>query len=84
MNSVNYKMPLSKCSNGKWKIGSGDCIYSSKEKAEQAYKGYLATKYEEIKYETKNTLKDLDIINKKLIKAKKYIKKVVSKNGSNK
>ena len=77
-------MPVSKCSNGKWKIGSGDCIYSSKEKAEQAYKGYLASKYEEVKYEIKTLLEGLEIMNKRLERAKKYIQKVVSKNGSNK
>ncbi len=76
-------MPVSKCSNGKWKIGSGDCIYSSKEKAEQAYKGYLASKHEEVKYKIKISLEDLDKMDKKLEKAKKNIQKVI-KNGDNK
>ena len=35
-------MPVHKCPNGKYRIGSGKCIYDSKEKAERAYKGYLA------------------------------------------
>ena len=77
-------MPVSKCSNGKWKIGSGDCIYSSKAKAEQAYKGYLASKHEEMKYEIKNTLKDLGIMGKKLNKVKKIIQGSVCKDGCNK
>lgn len=39
-------MPVIKCSNGKWKIGKGKCMYTSKEKAERAYKAYLAKKGE--------------------------------------
>lgn len=35
-------MPVTKCSNGKWRIGSGPCIYTSKEKADRAYVAYLA------------------------------------------
>lgn len=37
-------MPVHKCPNGKWKIGSGGCNFDSKEKAEVAYKAYLAKK----------------------------------------
>jgi len=37
-------MPVRKCSNGKWAIGSGKCMYTSKAKAEAAYKAYLAKK----------------------------------------
>lgn len=37
-------MPVTKCSNGKWKIGSGKCMYTSKAKANKAYKAYLAKK----------------------------------------
>jgi len=36
-------MPVSKCSNGKWKIGSGPCIYDTKEKAEKVWKAILAS-----------------------------------------
>ena len=36
-------MPVIKCSDGKFKIGSGPCIYSSKEKADKAWKGFRAT-----------------------------------------
>ena len=36
-------MPVSKCSNGKWKIGRGQCIYETKEKAVKAYQAILAS-----------------------------------------
>jgi hypothetical protein len=35
-------MPVLKCSNGKYRIGDGQCIYDSKERAEKAYKAYLS------------------------------------------
>jgi hypothetical protein len=38
-------VPVHKCPNGKYRIGSGKCIYDSKAKAERAYKGYLASKH---------------------------------------
>ncbi len=37
-------MPVLKCQNGKYRIGSGKCIYPSKAVADRAYKGYLASK----------------------------------------
>lgn len=37
-------MPVLKCSNGKWRIGSGPCVFGSKAKAERAYVGYRARK----------------------------------------
>ena len=40
-------MPVRKCSNGKYRIGNGDCIYKSKASAERAYAGYRAAKYAE-------------------------------------
>lgn len=40
-------MPVRKCSNGKYRIGDGDCIYKSKASAERAYAGYRAAKYSE-------------------------------------
>lgn len=40
-------MPVIKCSNGKYRIGSGDCIYKSRASAERAYAGYRASKYAE-------------------------------------
>lgn len=36
-------MPVLKCSNGKWRIGSGSCIYDTKEKAVKAYQAILAS-----------------------------------------
>ena len=81
---MNYKMPVSKCPNGKWKIGSGGCNFSSKEKAEAAYKGYLAKKHEserDLKYKISSLEEDLKLIKLKLIKQKKII---VSKYGTNK
>lgn len=38
-------MPVRKCSNGKWKIGKGKCMYKTKAAAERAYKAYLAKKH---------------------------------------
>ncbi len=40
-------MPVEKCSNGKWRIGNGPCMYTTKEKAEKAYQAYLAKQAEE-------------------------------------
>ena len=37
-------MPVRKCSNGKYRIGSGDCVYTSREKAERAQQAYYAQK----------------------------------------
>lgn len=37
-------MPVYKCPNGKWRIGSGPCMYETKEKAEKAYRAYRAKK----------------------------------------
>lgn len=34
-------MPVFKCSNGNYRIGTGKCIYDSKAKATQAYQGYI-------------------------------------------
>jgi len=38
-------MPVRKCSNGKWRVGSGPCMYTSKEKAEKAYAGYRSKEH---------------------------------------
>jgi hypothetical protein len=35
-------MPVKSCGGGKWRIGSGKCIYKSKAAAQRAYKAYLA------------------------------------------
>lgn len=36
-------MPVYKCNNGKWRIGSGECKYETKEKAEEVWKAILAS-----------------------------------------
>lgn len=41
-------MPIKECPNGKYRIGSGPCVFTSHEKAEKAYKAYLAKKYDNI------------------------------------
>lgn len=38
-------MPVRKCSNGKWRIGSGKCMYDTKKSAMKSYKAYLAKKH---------------------------------------
>jgi hypothetical protein len=38
-------VPVISCGNGKYRIGTGKCMYDSKEKAERAYKGYLVQKH---------------------------------------
>ena len=38
-------MPVKKCSSGKYKIGSGKCMYKSKSKAKRAYRAYRAKKH---------------------------------------
>jgi hypothetical protein len=42
-------MPVVKCSNGKWRIGNGPCMYHTKAAAERAYRAYLAEKGKEKK-----------------------------------
>jgi hypothetical protein len=37
-------MPVVKCSNGKYRIGNGKCIYKTKAAADRAYRAYLAKK----------------------------------------
>ncbi len=37
-------LPVFKCGNGKYRIGSGPCMYGSRESAEKAYKGYKGSK----------------------------------------
>ena len=38
-------MPVLLCKNGKWRIGTGPCIYKSKKNAEIAYAAYRAKKH---------------------------------------
>ena len=63
-------MPVHKCPNGKYRIGSGGCNFDSKAKAEAAYKAYLAKKHsskneiESIKEEINAELKDIEEMKK--------------------
>lgn len=36
-------MPVTECSNGKWRIGSGACVYDTKEKATDVWQAILAS-----------------------------------------
>lgn len=48
-------MPIYYCeSNGKYRIGDGECIYTTLEDAESAYRGYLAEEGKEEKAQTYN------------------------------
>jgi HK97 family phage prohead protease len=50
-------MPIYACSNGKYRIGEGECVFSSRDSAERAYAAYLAQEGEkslELKEETYN------------------------------
>ena len=38
-------MPVLKCDNGKWRIGSGKCIYSTRKKAANAFRGFLGARH---------------------------------------
>lgn len=40
-------MPIYSCSNGKYRIGDGECIFTTREAAQRAYVGYLADHPEE-------------------------------------
>jgi hypothetical protein len=41
-------MPIYKCSNGKYRIGTGSCIYDTQEKAAEVWAAIIASgKYEE-------------------------------------
>ena len=37
-------MPVKKCKNGKYRIGSGPAMYKTKASADRAYKAYRAKK----------------------------------------
>jgi len=48
-------MPVEYCeSNGKWRIGDGECVYTSEANANEAYRAYLASEGNEEKAETYN------------------------------
>lgn len=51
-------MPITRCENGNWKIGDGECVFTSRASAERAYVAYLAEEededYDNMKEETYN------------------------------
>jgi HK97 family phage prohead protease len=47
-------MPVTRCENGKYRIGDGECMYNSEESAERAYVAYLAQEADETKAMTYN------------------------------
>lgn len=47
-------MPVESCGNGKWRIGDGECMYTSEESANRAYRAYLAQEADEKKEDTYN------------------------------
>ena len=34
-------MPVTRCANGKYRIGNGPCVYDTESKAQAAYRAYL-------------------------------------------
>jgi hypothetical protein len=69
-------MPVHKCPNGKYRIGSGKCIYDSKAKAERAYAGYRASKHmNEAKEEITNFKLEVQLIREELEKKREWIQK---------
>jgi hypothetical protein len=36
-------MPVRQCTNGKWRVGTGECIYDTKEKAIEVWQAILAS-----------------------------------------
>jgi uncharacterized protein len=51
-------MPVTLSSNGKYRIGDGECIYTSRDNANEAYRAYLATEGENGKEEKADTYND--------------------------
>jgi len=54
-------MPVIKCNNGKWRVGTGDCIYDTKEKATEVYvaiisKGEYAAEANKVSFDFDDTL----------------------------
>ena len=71
-------MPVSKCPNGKYRIGSGGCNFDSKAKAEAAYKAYLAKKHSS-KNEAESIKQEIDVDLKDLKDIEDYVKTLRSK-----
>lgn len=66
-------MPVRKCSNGKWRVGSGACIYDTKEKAIKVYQAILA----QGKFEVEKVSLDYDGV-LSTDKGKELLKRLIS------
>lgn len=73
-------MPVSKCPNGKYRIGSGGCNFTSKAKAEAAYKAYLAKKHNS-KNEVESIKQEIDVDLKEIKDIEGYLKTLRLKIG---
>lgn len=54
-------MPVIQCNNGKWRVGTGQCIYDTKEKATEVYvaiisKGEYAAQANKVSFDFDDTL----------------------------
>ena len=58
-------MPCVKCSNGKWRLGSGKCMYTSLKNCKKAEAAYWANKEEENKSEENDAKYESGDYNKK-------------------
>jgi uncharacterized protein len=47
-------MPIYECSGGKYRIGNGECVFTSRANAESAYRAYLADLDEEYEDDSRN------------------------------
>lgn len=52
-------MPVRKCNNGKWRIGDGECVYTTESAANRAYRAYLAMEDDEDNHEDDDDSKAL-------------------------
>ncbi len=68
-------MPIYSCGNGKYRIGEGECMYTSRESAREAYVAYLAEYPEQSKEETYNDYPEAATNNAK--RALKYKENVI-------
>jgi uncharacterized protein len=55
-------MPVERCENGKYRIGDGECVYTSEETANRAYVAYLAEESDK-----KEAIKNNDVKSKNMI-----------------
>ncbi len=51
-------MPISRCENGKYRIGDGECVFTSRASAERAYVAYLAEEEDENHDEDYDNMKE--------------------------